>query len=674
MIETPVIFWEDEQRNIHAICSNQYICFGEISVNQNQIPSEHQFDGSGIDVAAYLPEKIWAFLLSIQDPQKTNTLILDKSLTDAWHKIPWERLNWRGQKLAQFWKIIRLANVIETSNEKAFSVQNTLIWDQWENDDLSVLSEMTRRCKIKQIQKDVDDGIDVGGYRRLVIFAHGGEKDDRLFLDNEKKPWNPELPKTLPPEVFIIACASYHGNFHQFVQQCLARGAKTVICGHGKLDAQSMLDALATFVNEEKPAYEILWELQAKTDDKKLGDVNWLRIYGDAPISEFDFTLFKSFQTNKFEPVFKQFKALGFQTLLEQTQANKNHWQLTQHCLLSCALYLAEKEAHSELESLRQQLKNIPIQSNQLLIESHYSMANAFRRDGKYPLAIDALISVLKQDDIFTNNVEQRVRILRSLLNDLIDLNLVIPAKTIADTIEFLLQNELDCPEENFKFLDQKARLAIRKGCISVAVNFYQKKAHNSADSREFAGILYALSWLGDCQQAKVYAEKIEAELHTEFHNGNDTNAYFLRALAAYKYFDSTAPVLAEEYLAVCQKKLIAHQDSGPFAMTLLYHLLKTNDCEHELWQLATSALEDDAYWFELTAFYALANQNDAAESALNKFHKVRRSVIEKLQMWQLEQIDWLKECIKMEELEKQVFLAPLVKPEDLTKHGLLPL
>ncbi|MGB4499004.1 MAG: hypothetical protein WBI40_09910, partial [Methylococcaceae bacterium] len=310
----------------------------------------------------------------------------------------------------------------------------------------------------------------------------------------------------------------------------------------------------------------------------------------------------------------------------------------------------------------------------QLRIESHYSIANTFRRDGKYPLAIDALISILKQDDIFTDNAEQRVRILRSLLNDLIDLNLVIPARAVADAIEFSLQNELDCPEENFKFLDQKARLAIREGRISVAVNVYQRKAHNSTDSRESAGILYALSWLGDCQQAKMYAEKIEAKLHTEFHNGNDTNAYFLRALATYKYFDSAAPVLAEEYLAVCQKKLVSHQDSGPFAMTLLYHLLKTNHCQHEEWQLATSALQDDAYWLELTAFYALANQCDRAKSALNQFHKMRRLVIEKLQSCKFEQIDWLESCEEVEKIENDVFLAAHVSPENLSKHGLLPL
>ncbi|MGB4499025.1 MAG: hypothetical protein WBI40_10015, partial [Methylococcaceae bacterium] len=362
MIETPVIFWADQAR-IQVICSNKHIQFGHIEVEDRPIPAKHQNDEAGIDAAAYLPESIWEFLSTLQSSQAIKTLILDKSLDAKWHKIPWERLNCRGQKLAQFWRVIRFARVIESNAESAFLRHNNLVWDQWENDSVSALSDVTTRlCKIEKIEKYVKDGIDVSGYRRLVIFAHGGETANCLFFTKEGECWNPRLPKTLPPEIFIMACTSYDSNLHDFIVQCLERGAKTIICGHGKLDEQSMLAAVAEFIREEKPAYQTLWKLQEKTSNKKDGDVHWLRLYGDAPISEFDFALFQAFQTNQFEPAFEQFKALGFQTLLEQTQAGKNHWQLTQHCLLSCALYLAEKEAHSELDSLRQQLKNKPIQ------------------------------------------------------------------------------------------------------------------------------------------------------------------------------------------------------------------------------------------------------------------------------------------------------------------------
>jgi hypothetical protein len=280
----------------------------------------------------------------------------------------------------------------------------------------------------------------------------------------------------------------------------------------------------------------------------------------------------------------------------------------------------------------------------------------------------------LKQEGIFENNKAQEIRILRSFLNDLLDLNLIIPAHKIVNEIEFLL-TKFDSSRENFKFLDQQARFKIRNGQIALAVSIYQRKTHHSEDNREMAGILYALSWLGNFQQAKIYAEKIaDVLLNADFHNGNDNNAYFLRALAAYKYFNSTESVLDSKYLTICKQKLVAHQDSGPFAMSLLYHGLKTGDYQHELWQDAISALEADRYWFELATFHALANQTDSAKQALAKFQQIRRDVLEKIQEWNFRGIDWLENCETIEKIEDITLLTNSVSLENISKHGLLPL
>ena len=671
MIQIPVIFWAN-QNGIHAICNDKSVQFGQIEIMNHFIAPAYQRDGSGIDAASYLPECIWNFLSSFVE--KVSTLILDKSLPEQWHKIAWERLNWRGRKLGDLWHVVRLATIQKTTYTPSH-LRNTLIWDQWENDRLSELNNVTIRFKIKQIEQDIQSGLDVGGYRRFIIFAHGGETQDCLFLDNKGLCWNPTIPKTLPPEVFIIACANHGSNFHDFILQCLQNGAKTVICGHGKLDELAMIEALSIFVNSDEPAYQTLWRLKSTVPQKRDGDVHWLRFYGDACISELDFAVFNAFQESKFDRVFKEFKELGLQSLLNHIRGSASVWQITKQILLSSALYLAEKEAHAEMNSLRNELKRISIHCPQLFMESQYSQANFLRRKGLYMLSSEELMAVLQHKDIFTNNPAQESKIFRCLLNILLDLNVVPAAQVVYNHIHSLLEI-YDLPVEKFKLADPKARLEIRSGNVRSAIIIYKRKIHQTEDNRELANILYATSWLGDFEQAQVYAEHIESLLINKFNNGNDVNAYFLRALAAYHYLNDSKPPLNDELMLICEQKLEANQDKGPFAMTLLYHLLKTNDCDNELWNIAILALEDDLYWFELAAFHALAHQKVATKRVLNKFHENRRKVLEKIKNgYFMDNIDWLTICESIEQKEKTFLLEKITTtPTVLLKEGLLPL
>jgi hypothetical protein len=91
-----------------------------------------------------------------------------------------------------------------------------------------------------------------------VIFAHGGENEDCVLLDKNGQHWDLTLPKTLPEEVLIIACASYDGNLHDLAVQCLERGARNVVCGHGKLNHKSMIAILSEWVTHRASAYKLV--------------------------------------------------------------------------------------------------------------------------------------------------------------------------------------------------------------------------------------------------------------------------------------------------------------------------------------------------------------------------------------------------------------------------------
>jgi len=672
--------WADSQNCIHVLSPEQHFELGLLEVPDS--PSKNdQTRNNGIDAAGLLPASLWALLAAHYATEHGMTLMLDKSLPRPWHSLAWERLNWRGAKLGTFIKVVRYA---QPATEQQKRSGETLIWDQWPGNEFKgVINQrqgIKRRFKHEQIEQDIQSGRDLGHFARLVIIAHGGENEATALLDKSGQAWDIELPATLPYEVLILACASYQGNFHDLAVACLERGARTVICGHGLLNAALIASALAVWLDTNGAAHETLWELQTQ-ELPEPGGVHWLRYYGDAPVTNYDRLTVNFFQQpNQPNPVTELSKLVNEDNddaieafLQDMKGSSTTYWPLTQFWLLPVVLYWAEKNSHALIALIKKRFDSLTVRCDELVPERAYGLAAMYRRQGSYPLAVAQLAEGLQ---CRTLKPQQEINLLGSLLNDLIDLNLPEFGRDIVDLLDDCLAN-FDDGRQAFRLLDRRARLALRQGDIDAALFSLQRKRQQvveqgNEDIRELASLLYVSAWF-DRPDVNSLAETALKKLPPipDFGDGNDNHAYLLRALAVWQWRQQPAEDFLSAFLPACKKRLTL-QDPGPYAFILVYQCLATG-C-YDNWQQAIAGLEQGRYWLELAAFHALAGKPKETRRALDKFHTLRYGSLQPLANQALYDIDWLAFDASQQAVENTILLAYDVTAASLARHGLLPL
>lgn len=385
MVNT-LCLWKDVEGRICALSPDRFERWIGVKAPENP-PEKEQLRANGIDAAGFLPEPLWRWL-SAYFNEVSIELLLDRSLPSAWHKLAWEQLNWRGRKLGECVSVCRHATVTEQCLP---AIGDTLIWDQWPGPEFASLWQrhgIERRRKRSQIEQDLQRGRDVGHFARLIVLAHGGENQSAPLLDRDGQPWPIAWPATLPPEVYLIACASYDGNLHDLAAACLERGAQTVVCGHGKLDAKQMAAALSLFLDAGQTPCQTLRNLQAQDMPRQPGGVQCLRGYGSVSLSPCDRLTLAFYQRsggNPFTTLSRQLEKEGSRAISDflTTVANpaNGFWPLTQSWLLPLAAYWAEKHDHALMQKLKIRLAAPMPGAEALRPVRAYGLASLYRRD-----------------------------------------------------------------------------------------------------------------------------------------------------------------------------------------------------------------------------------------------------------------------------------------------------
>lgn len=681
--------WRDLKGEIHALSPDRYETLGAMDAPANPSESE-QSKEIGLDAASILPNRLWQWLC-VYLGQQPIALILDCSLPDGWHKLAWEQLGWRGSKLGISVQITRYA--ITSNQQKRSATGKTLIWNQWPEDHFSSLLKRqdVEECwqTRKLIEHEIERGRDIGRFARLIILAHGDSTGAAHLLDKQGLPWTTLnlASVTLPEEVYIIACASYHGNLHDLIIDCLRHGAKSVICGHGPLNAELMNEALNTLLDANSPAHQALREQQEKDVTPPLGGVSWLRYYGSAPLNELD-NLTLAFYQNAEQPnpVDQISREIDIEdkaevvSFLHSAKSNMTqYWPLTQYWLLPVALYWAEYYDHALAHQLKMQLPDLSSTSL-----SHYALKPAraiglsslYRRQGEYPKAMQQLADGWQASP----QPKQEIELLGALLNNFIDFNLPTSGQAALDRLDHLLTC-IDYPIQEFRLLDRRARLALRKGKIFSALSHLtikrqQVQSQQKDDIRELAGLLYNAAWFNH-QNAESYAKTAIDRLRQNdvFGAGNDSLAYLARALAVWEWrHKQNIDKELKPYAQLCKQQLCTPQDPGPYAYILIFRQLARNQCYGENWELAVDGLERGRYWLELAAFHALAGQKFETKGSLQQFHHMRNSAFKNIESVKLADLDWREECDNRQAMENRILLADKVDANVLATSGLLPL
>jgi len=401
--------------------------------------------------------------------------------------------------------------------------------------------------------------------------------------------------------------------------------------------------------------------------------VRWLRYYGEVSLHESDQNTLDFYHRGPLlNPVTAVSKAITEdRAAMEFLQAVQNAevWPLTASWLLPLALYWAEKHQHAAMPGLNERLGQLSAHCPELTAERAYGMAAMYRRDGRYPLALAQLAKGL----LAQSGRQQKINLLGSLLNDLIDLNLPAAGQKIDDRLDCCLAGVAD-HKQAFKLLDRRARLALRGGNLDAALDCWQSKSQQADgdNSRELACLLYAYAWFNR-PEADALADEVRSRLQdmAEFGGGNDNRAYLLRALAVWQWRRGGNTDRLSPFLPDC-KAQISRQDPGPYGYILAYHRLASGDDQH--WRQAMSGLERGRYWLELAAFHALVGDQAEAERALECFQNLRQEALQALVDAGLNDIDWLGEAARQQQCERAVLLSGPVSAEVFLNHGLLPL
>lgn len=617
-------------------------------------------------------------------------LRLTADLPTAWQRFPYEWLTLDGAPLHERWQVWR--NVPRSAEPPApvrpAPVALLNLWPDRESiQPLAGFAVSPVEVHRYDGRREVEALLrwqDARTYSALGLIVHGSEPPHTLpFLLPEGTLWAlPPIP--LPPLVILLACGDSNGNLIDYAATLLQRGAVTVLAAIGKpdpRDAAALLPRLLHGWLAGEPIGEALAAAQAATRWQGqgrfclLGSGDLRMSNAPVPADRSTEQLVESARAGDdaiWRELLPRLTLQAFQTggdLSPATQALRKQLALPElgaadanlhllhrltpvvdHLPLLTRLWvapllthLAGQHDHERLNSSRRRLAD--------LAKAHPESANLYAdwakaeyRRGYYARAAAAIVDGLGCATV-TDDIT--VRLLGSLVNILLDLNLPGPANAWFD----LWQRGLDqldgdfAGQERFKGRDVQGRLALRQGQVSAAMAWFRRKRieapdHKETGHRELAWLLYAAALAGPINGEAQSAEECRVLLadHPEPGSGNDDVLYLLRALAAWAWRrrDSAAWEMLASWLPELANRLERRQDTGPVGFTLSYLHLYQREAGGRLalpaWETLRVSLEDDRYFFELAVFsYLLERPRAEVEGWLNRYQQERRAVFEGL-------------------------------------------
>jgi hypothetical protein len=639
-----------------------------------------------------------------------DTLVLDNSLAEIWHRLEWEALHVNGQPLSEVCSVVRLAKISKSQQTPPRGA--LLVVTQLAKDDPIRLA-VSQLLKSEEIgafshwgTPQAPDRINcewradhdlAASFSDLLLFAHGGENDQLLVLDAEGNSWldaSKDLPR-LPPRVWLFVCSDLNGNLTPLVQRLLAHGACQVLYGHGKLEAKKMVDVFASWLAADSDALtcDLIGPIGKST----------LRLAGEVSMLDPDQLTLQQDMNTGWDPL----KGLKTSPLDLSRQARQlgdfgssvnQCWPRTQNWLLPYLSYLAEY-SQDQVSRVRyeRQWQSLDDDVKQISPATAYFLAAAAHRDGLYVHQARYLNQVL---ELCGNNVDVHdivFKVLLSMANLLIDMNLPHQNAVLLARLDSLLETiqSRDSQTQKFELLDVKARQALREGNADVALHHYITRIRleslettwnglNSA--RAYATALFAGAWTRHAMADHWAAKCIE--ILPSIPVGH--HPYLCRSLALYCWRcpDGAHSDRARRDCSSWLESVLAtdrHLDIGPVAVTTAVLLLCPIDSVQRdqlvrAWETRLRlGMQDQRYWFELASWSCLLGKPAEALAALERFHAQRQAILDELTTLPhlqdaLDCAPLAPECVVRKELELTLLGAPNADVENWLQNGCLPL
>ncbi len=539
---------------------------------------------------------------------------------------------------------------------------------------------------------------DLSEYVLTCVIAHGSETMDAPpFRLPGGALWTLPSDECLSPVVLLLVCGNDDHNLIAYGRNLLCAGAQAVLAPVGRIDAVAADAFLRDFLmawQEDQRLDEILLHAQANDESETCARRLQLLGRGDLRLSQsvlvkdktdlgaaeavsmgdtealtglINRLTFRCFQdkgnlTGVVEDLFDaleiehrdQTEEVRLLKVLDDVQ--ERLWPLARAWVLPLAAYLAETYDHAQLEKY----EGLHRELSELLPRTpytQYAWSKLYYRQGQDLAAVEELAAGLKLIPSQRRCAGDAVALLGHFVNVLVDLNLPEAARAVFDLMDPCFSGKGDDLLDRYRTarMNRAGRLSLREGRVEAALSFF-RLANTEAlcegcdGNRELSWLLYTSVW-AEITGASEWAEQVKEKLRNvsvifaAFGSGNESEAYLMRALAAWAWRtgDEDAIAILNPYLNEIRERLYL-QDAGPCGHTLAFlHLYRKGHPGSALdlpaWDEIQAPMEAQHYWLDLAVFNALCEDWIQSRRCLERFQQLRQELVISLGMVP----DWLE-------------------------------
>jgi len=591
------------------------------------------FTASGIRRMPSRPDDLHHELaLAIPGIDTTTPLLwlLESSLPTAWQRHDWRNHDIGGQPFSRRALIVREARwpAHPLPQVRRLYYRNAFPRDEY--DFIRHFQDLIRDGRLHFLPRHREHLPPTEGTEWFLL-AHGDHRG------------MPAIPPTLwyhPAQtVWLLACGS-RDHLQEMARQLLSRGARTVVYPCGPLSAPEIENLLRHRLKRTDQRPE---KVVAELPDEILARSARLEVMGaveldESPVRDCNAAAWRLAHGSK--------PRLQLEGDFETWERLRDAWSLGQLWpesvrrldLGARLLWLAERHDHPWMETY---LRQNPHWTG---VAGLREQAKAMRRLGQFKAAARYLHQALETAD----SNEQKYPVYTAGLLIALDMNLP------ENAWRWLMIGEPCRPtdpetvlEEEFKELDWRARIQIRRGDWDGARGWMERKLKDTLDqggsrNREMSVLLgfgawhHAVSGSPSADELDRWAQALEmSQLPTAAFQGNDTRLYQLRSLAFHRWARGMS---AEKWLLQALVEGCHHSDPGPAAQGLLACAMHRT-VERRLVDFAFQALEEGHYYLEAAVFAALLNDQRCL-SFWNMFCRIRNEVVRIFPEWSEEAVE----------------------------------
>ena len=584
-------------------------------------------------VETFLPELLCA--TPAPDAAARWLLLLEPSLPQSWQRLRWEALALAGRPLAAQALVIRRAVWGRQRNSSGQPARFLDLFPPAEFSFLDRLQPLIESGRLRTSRRSFLQH-DLAAAGDFLILAHGRSHG---LVDAAGNSLALPVAQPMPERIWLLAC-NVDGAMDDLAQKLLGQGCRTVIAATGDISAPAMAQVVeSVFAPAHGPDESHSWLRRAEATFHGAGHPLALTIWGNCDLDPTACAAWNRLTWDN-EHGHSRRPPLDDESTREEFVAAHQHasspqaWPLTRQWMLPPLLWLAEKHDHPAMRDLSTQIGEPKSPA------AIRALAAAARRVGNYVQMARYLSLGLATPDL---TVREKAEALGALANLFIDLNLPESAAAI---IECHADCRYDDPEDrywaDFKRLDSMARVEARRGRLHLALDHMTAKRRQArTDSgRELAWQLYLATWGGLASQvpaakaaafADEVAQRLAGSTRETLGNGNETDAYLLRALAAHAWgsHDSAHLTLARSWLSQAEERL-TDDDPGPWAYAIACLHLRQAAPVTSL-ERALGALERARYHLEAACFAGFAGLGNDRHRLLDRFRQRRQATIAEL-------------------------------------------